>query len=361
MKQRATGGKETRVHPRKARIGVAASIGLVTVLVCAGLWSAWRPILGEPPNTQNRINLTLPTDVTLAELRVMTANVGNSDLQCFSHHFWGLCYNDVEQRLAKSIQGLQPDIVTLQEITHPSQCKGWEETNPDKVCYGFQTREPAYQVRRLLGDEYTIACEPRNHRDCVGVRTSAGSIQGCPLGGYCEDVGSLDVPLPECDAGFNVSAFTVVVYGQSVRVINGHPSKWQEVCRAHSIRQVFEPYDGQPPLASGKHNLIMGDFNMDPFRFSDTTTELWEQYVDLPGFGLPFSYHSGPAENWPPYDTFAFGPYRRVIDFVASDFAVGTCQVLGVSPGTQRIDGGRGMDHRAVYCVLEFVAEDVEY
>jgi len=361
VKQEAIGGKKTRVRTHEARIRVVIGINLVTVLICTGLWFAWRPILGEPPNFQNQTKPTLPRDVDVIELRVMTANVGNSDPRCYFHYSWGLCYQDVEQRLAESFRKLQPDIIALQEVTHPSQCEGWEEKNPSKVCYNFQMREPAYQVRRLLGDEYTIACEPRNHRDCVGVHTKAGFIQGCPLGGYCEDVGSSDAPLSQCDAGFTVFAVTIVVHGQPIRVINGHPpNRNVDTCRTHAIRQIFESYKGHPPLASGERNLIMGDLNMDPFRFSDTTTELWEQYVGLPGSSLPFSHHSGPAERWPPYDTIVVGPYRRVLDFVASDFAVGTCQVLGVSPGTQRIDGGKGTDHRAVYCTLEFAAEDAE-
>jgi len=361
--------EEKRTYSHIARINKAAVIGfankagklfknnfigLVAVLICTACWFAWRPIMGGSPGPQNFADTPYPTGVDVVKLRVMTANVGNSDLGCFAHYSWGLCYNDVEQRLAESIQELRPDIVTLQEITHPSQCEGWEETDPDKVCYGYQTHNPAYQARRLLGEGYTIACEPRNHRDCLGVHVEAGSIEGCPLGSYCEDIGTSDVPLPGCNGSFTISAFTTIVHDQPIRVVNGHPASRSERCRTDSIGQIFEPHDGQLPLVSGERNLIMGDLNMDPFRYSDTTTTLWGQFVGMPGSGLPFTYHSGPAEHWPPYDTFVLGLFHRVLDFVVSDFAAGSCQVLGVSPDTQRIDGGRGMDHRAVYCVLEF-------
>ena len=297
---------------------------------------------------------TFPPETELAEITVMTANVGNSDFDCREHYFWGLCFNDVEERLTRGIARIRPDVITMQEITDPAQCEGWHEADPDKVCYDYESRQPFRQVRRLLGPNYTIACESRNRWDCTAVHVEAGYIEGCPLGGHCDDVSTSDVPLPDCDAGFTVSAVTAVLNGVPIRVINGHPSGYEEICRAYAVQQIFETVDGRPPLANDECNLMMGDMNMDPFRQNDSAAQLWNLYTGTPDSGKPFVYHSGPVEHWPPYDTFYLGPFRRVLDFVVSDFAVGSCEVLGVTSGTERIDGGSGTDHRSLFCRLRF-------
>ena len=64
--------------------------------------------------------------------------------------------------------------------------------------------------------------------------------------------------------------------------------------------------------------------------------------------GKQLFYHSGISEKIPPNYTYFF-IIRRTLDIVVSNFAKGTCYVLGVSPGTKRLDGGSGTDHRALY------------
>jgi hypothetical protein len=70
------------------------------------------------------------------------------------------------------------------------------------------------------------------------------------------------------------------------------------------------------------------------------------------GEGKRFAYHSGPAEREPPYFTVDEVLFHLTLDHVASDFAQGTCQTLGMAPGTERLDGGKGTDHRALFCAL---------
>ncbi|MFA9404100.1 MAG: hypothetical protein ACERKY_13670, partial [Anaerolineales bacterium] len=66
---------------------------------------------------------------------------------------------------------------------------------------------------------------------------------------------------------------------------------------------------------------------------------------------------SGMAEHDPPYFTLKYPTFSRTYDHVVSNFLEGTTLVLGESPGTYRLDGGSGMDHRAVYGILNFEPE----
>jgi hypothetical protein len=178
------------------------------------------------------------------------------------------------------------------------------------------------------------------------------------LGKLCEGGAVTDVPRPGCDTGFTAFSAVVVTHDQRVTVVNAHLQNSSVECRERALRQVFEDIDGHPPLASGERILLLGDFNLDPFGSDDASTRLWHRYVDMPGKGKPFWYHSGPAERQPPHPTvsvFLLG--SKTVDFVVSNFAYGTCVTLGETPGTTRLDGGRGMDHRALFGELCFSAE----
>lgn len=290
-------------------------------------------------------------------IRVLTANVGNLSWGC-RRYLYNLCYNDVEERIASRIAYLQPDIIALQELTDPAQCEGFVERDSRKVCYKFQERVPFYQARRLVGQDYTIICDSRNRYECIAVHTSTGSIEGCEPGELCSSGAVTDIPYPGCDAGFTAFRAVVIVHGYQVTVVNAHLQSSNVECREWSLRQIFETTDGRSPLASGGRILLLGDFNLDPFRSYDASVELWQRYVGMPGEDRLFWYHSGPAERQPPYLT-AFIPLleSKTVDFVVSNFAYGTCTTLGETPDTTRLDGGRGMDHRALFGELCFAPE----
>jgi hypothetical protein len=65
--------------------------------------------------------------------------------------------------------------------------------------------------------------------------------------------------------------------------------------------------------------------------------------------GPGYACHSGTAEREAPFPMLGYLSYARTYDHVVSSFLQGVTQVLGESPGTARLDGGRGMDHMAVY------------
>jgi len=285
---------------------------------------------------------------------VLTANVGNSNWGCREYHF-NLCYSDVRQRINLEIARLQPDIIALQELTDQAQCEEFTEKTPQKECYRFWKKEPPDQARRLVGSDYTIVCDSRNRYECIAVSTSSGVIEGCGVGELCDQKIATDVPQAGCDTGFTASSVNAILHGQVITIVNAHLQSTSISCREWSLRQIFESVEGRLPLASGERVLLLGDFNLDPFRSSDASTYLWCNYVGMPGDGKPFWYHSGPVKRQPPYRTFSgplIGP--STVDFSVSNFAYGTSVTLGETETTNRLDGGSGMDHRALFGELCF-------
>lgn len=279
---------------------------------------------------------------------VMTVNVGNSDVDCKPYN-WKLCKKGIEQRLAENIQTVAPDIITLQEVLAPWQCEQTKETDPRKVCSETQV---VPQVRRLLGDDYTIVCEPTNQYECFGIRKEIGEIEGCTSGGLCYTARITPVP-DGCDKGFSISAVTVKLFnGTLFDLVNVHPPSFSEPCRAKMLLQAFLGDEGVPPILKNENVLIMGDFNMDPWRTKDDSSIAWQKVFEEGWKGKKYHYHSAIAEANPPLFTYVFVKHQT-LDLVLSNFAQGKCQVLGETPGTTRLDGGSGNDHRAVYGILE--------
>jgi endonuclease/exonuclease/phosphatase family metal-dependent hydrolase len=277
---------------------------------------------------------------------VLSANVGNLDLRCLPYYM-KLCRKDVESRLAKNIQELRPDIVAIQETLPDWMCDSWHVAVPGSVC---TTQAKVPQIRRLLGPDYTIVCEARNGFECIAVHVNAGDILGCETGELCE-TDRMDRQGEGCRWNVAIMAATVRVKGQIFDVVNAHPESRSAACRLASIRQIFEN-TGQPnSLVREEQVLLLGDFNLDPWREDDVSSQYWRKMVGQAA-GSEYAYHSGIAERQPPYPTLRYLSYLRTYDHVVSSFLNGTTRVLGVSPGTDRLDGGQGMDHRAVYGVL---------
>jgi len=324
---------------RSVLIGILAFLALA-----AGLY-AWQIGFIVHPFQWNGV----PPDHKLDQFSIMTVNVGNSDLRCASTK-WKLCRIDVEERLAKNLKQVKPDVIALQEMIAPWQCQGVQHPLGWHVCSIAQ--DPP-QARRLLGDDYSIVCEPNGQFECIAVHRQAGEIIGCPVGGLCYNART-PVPLPGCDAGFSISAVTVrLVNGSIFDVINVHPASFSTSCRAELLNRALEGDGTSPSIIQGEKVLIMGDFNTDPWRTHDQSTLVWTNIIEQGWSDRPLIYHSGIAEKNPPYYTLDFF-IKRTYDLVVSNFAEGVCQVLGETPNTQRLDGGVGNDHRAVYGVLTF-------
>ncbi len=274
----------------------------------------------------------------------MTVNVGNTSPLCWPY-FVKLCRRAVETRIARNLQALHPDLVGIQETLPPWMCENRRLTLPGSVCAGSPDHP---QVRRLVGPDYTIICERRNAFECIAVRTGAGGILGCEPGALCH-TNRFERQQEDCRHSVSIMAATVQIKGRTFDVVNAHAENRSPPCRLAAIQQVFE----SESLVRERKALIMGDFNLDPWREDDPSIRYWRQQIGLDS-ASGYVYHSGIAEREPPYPTLRYPFFTRTYDHVTSNFLTGTARVLGESPGTARLDGGWGMDHRAVYGQLLF-------
>lgn len=277
-------------------------------------------------------------------LSLLSANVGNTLLACEGYAF-KLCQVEVEERIAERIAELSPDVIALQEAVGLEQCAALDEEDPAFTCHDQHTyREPA-QVRRLVGKGYAVACADRDGYDCVAVKRSFGAIRGCDDDDDEPCLAETAPVVEGCDPGFSLSAVDIALEeGVSFRLVNAHPqSGFETACRAAQLEQLFDDLAGPGPT------LIAGDLNLDPFEDTDESVVVWDEHV---GEGKRFRYHSGEAEHRPPYPTSVNPLDTGVLDHVVSDFLEGSCVTLGEAPGSAPLDGGEGMDHRALRCGL---------
>lgn len=297
-----------------------------------------------------------------AELSLLVANVGNISPWCGTRAF-KLCQQAVEDRLAANIQNLRPDVAVLIEVLTPQQCDGTAAL-PYEVCF---TGHAESQVRRLLGPDYTITCADGVPWDCIAVRESVAHLAGCE-GGDCGSVLPV-VPVPEgCDAGFQVFGADLTLHGgRPLHLLAAHPDSQDAECRAVTLTHAFDA------LPLGVEVIVAGDLNLDPYRQDDASTAVWHQHV---GANRRFAYLSGIAEHDPPYFTLvpmhssALDPsgalpvaveladdrlLSQTLDHVVATRGIGgRCVTLGEASGSQRLDGGGGTDHRALWCSVQF-------
>jgi len=289
-------------------------------------------------------------------IRLLTVNVGNISFACRGPYNHKLCQKRVEENISNNIRALQPDVIFLQELLHPSQCDGWTELDRRKVGFDKNNQSVSNQARRLLGSSYTIYCASRMRpeighpigMECIGVHTNAGIIEGCQPGGLFYSSEGLDSPNPECNPEFIIMATMAKVRNITIKLINAHPHSRERRCRDNSLEQLFEKVKEAQNVKT--NTIIAGDFNFDPFHSVEKTPDIWKKNVGVFGSGKPFYYHSGIAEHVPPYPTASILVQKKTIDHVISNFAAGICSTLGEAPNTHRIDGGKGMDHRAIIC-----------
>ncbi len=310
----------------------------LTAIVLTFVWMA--ELLVSPNNGFEPPTISKPAAESFS---VINANVGNADPRC-AFQLLKLCRSDTEARLTENLAALRPEVAILQETLPDHLCDMSPLNDPGHVCV-WQYDEP--MVRRLLGPDYTIMCEEANLIECIGIRTDAGQIEGCDPGELCISDRVVEIP-DGCRTHLTVYAATVTVHSRTFDIVNAHPENRSAECRWHSLQQVFEG-----DLVQSEDVLIAGDLNLDPWLGDDVSTAYWNTWVG-PSETHAYHYHSGPAEVIPPHPTVRYPLFVRTLDHVASNFLEGSLVTLGEAPGTLRLDGGRGTDHRAIYGWLSF-------
>jgi hypothetical protein len=333
---------------------------------------------------------------------VLQANLGNINVTpgACNDQAVKLCLKPVEDRITERVRVLDPDVVLLQEVLPSLVCAppakdgdfGTPPTspslrNPQHLCNpAVAAMLPAVeQLDRLLPPEqYETRCndpliDPADPGrvippwDCIGVKRSAGRIAA-----FTSQPGTQPgaVEGQTCDNGFTVNLARLELGGRPLQVTSAHPDSGgaRDGCRAEKLGRMFAALGGdRPPVPT----VVSGDFNLDPYRTSDASTELWDRFVSADG-STPYGYRSGVAEADPPpfssnicglsqLDPTGLlvdgpqpptGPCASTLDHVAATADLpGTCDTLGEAPGdTGRLDGGGGTDHRGIACTLSFAA-----
>ncbi|HTM21466.1 MAG TPA: hypothetical protein VL172_13190 [Kofleriaceae bacterium] len=327
-------------------------------------------------------------------VRLLTYNIGNPNADEPLPYTLRLKDQAYEDYMGEQIRAMDADIVLHQEVLAPTRCEAVDEQDPARTCYDDANRPPP--IRRLLGDGYTIVCDQRQHVECIGVKTSFGTIEGVDPGGFVL-AGAETPPLPldecdwaagtcndtNCDGEATVSAVTIDTDFAPLRLVHAHPNAAGQdadgnvytgaPCRALQLQQAFEGLAGfgDAPLVADGATLMAGDFNMDPVRLaSDDEDALWQRNV---GDGQRFTDKTPIDENGVQHATRRAG-LGLAIDHVLIDGAraAGDCTVwgddfIGTDPGTLPLDQGfdwtlvpdgefyaNRLDHFAISCDLTY-------
>lgn len=290
------------------------------------------------------------------DLRVISYNIGNS----LKQDGYALRVRDAayEAFLGERIRAREADIVLLQEVLPPNQCETFTETNPARTC--SPALEPAAAAKRILGPDYSVACDANHHVECIGVRVDFGTIEGVAPGGFAlTGAETTELPGPpcdfikgecegngeNCDVESSVSTVLVQTATGPLRVIHGHPSAIGPTCLQKQLQQTFDFLDEHPAI-------VGGDWNFDPSRLRDVVaTAIWSNQV---GEGRRLRSHA-PHGHACRLGRTSVGQDAS-LDRVLSDFALGTCTTwakprLDDGYDFTTLDGGRA-DHYAVECDL---------
>jgi hypothetical protein len=349
-------------------------------------------------DTDSDADTDADTDPVGVDFTVLDYNVGNPD-SADPYYPLRMQSQAYEDHVAGVIQELAPAIVFLQEVLSAKTCEAFTETDPTKTCYEWTTRpRPA---ERLLGPDYSVVCDARDHVECVGVRIDFGTIEGLAPGEYVESGAETpELPLPSCDwaagectddlcdAESTVSAITVSTDAGPLRVAHLHPMAQVSAfvsgdpCRTEQLLQVFEGYvlDSEEPLVAGADRaLAIGDWNLGlevywwrtglGFGPSDAD-DVFDEYVNCDGCAF---FDRDPRDEWGDRYSTTSVAYEWMDDLglpIAIDHVVvsagidGACAVHddGGDPATERLDAyfpGLGelgederIDHYAITCDL---------
>lgn len=274
---------------------------------------------------------------------ILCVNLGNAEARYFNDRYKNkLASRLTEWRLRRRIRRLQPDIVVYQESIGRLEYLGRDPKHP--------------QIRRLLGRDYSIVTDKRSQFAGIAVLTRAGLILGCKQGQYKRN------PRTErqdnaCDHDFSAQAATIQLKdGFTFDLGAFHLHSTNADCRADSLLNTFNgnPAKKQPPLLHERNLLIAGDFNLDPWRQNDRSEQVFRDLLAGGWAGRSLEVHNRIGGDGLPELTSVFPFISRTIDIVASNFALGTLDTLGITPGTKRLDGGRGCDHYALFGRLEY-------
>ena len=242
----------------------------------------------------------------------------------------------------RRIHKLQPDIVVYQESIGCLEYAGKDPERP--------------QIRRLLGEDYSIVTDKRSQFDGIAVKISAGRILDCKPGHYLRNKNT-ERQGNACDKEFSSQVAVIQLNdGFTFDLTCFHLHSTNVECRVNTLFNMFigNPNKNKPALLHHRNILIAGDFNLDPWRQDDRSVQVFKEIFTRGWNGREVRFHNRIGKDALPELTSIFPFLSRTIDLAASNFATGSLDSLSVTPGTERLDGGEGCDHHALFGRLEY-------
>ena len=247
---------------------------------------------------------------------------------------------------------VRPDIVSFQEILGADDCASVpDDKRAGFACEGWSPGDPA-MVQQVLGEDYQVACNRGNDDQCLAVRRGFGTLRGCS--GYpCPDLAGQQIA--GCGGGARVGRAVIDrPSGESLTVVHLHATSGvkpeDERCRIAQLDQIFVDLGDGAPAASGERNVVLGDFNVDPYRgfASQPSARHFRTLVGIDGEPRRFTFLSPAGANAP-------GGYqgRSDIDHIISDRLRGDCWIAGLAGRPPVLADALYFDHRPVVCSLE--------
>ena len=274
---------------------------------------------------------------------ILSVNLGNAEIKYFEEKYKNKLVNrNVERRIMRRIRKLQPDIVVYQESIG---CLEYDGKDPERP-----------QIRRLLGKDYSIITDQRSQFDGMAVKVSAGCILGCKPGHYMRNKHT-ERQRNACDRDFSSQVAVIqLTDGFTFDLACFHLHSTNVECRVNTLFNMFigNPNKHKTALLHERNILIAGDFNLDPWRQDDHSVQVFKQITVRGWDGREIRFHNHLGQDRLPELTSVFPFLSRTIDLAASNFASGMLDTLGITPGTERLDGGKGCDHNVLFGRLEY-------
>jgi len=261
----------------------------------------------------------------------------------------GLAWREGIDAVAAFFAEVDPDVVVFQEIFWPGDCPGIPvEAQAGFACEGWAEGDPTV-AEAVLGPGWQVMCHVGKPDKCAAVHRRFGSFQGCDAD-FCLE-GMLGSTVTGCGKGARIGRGVIDrVGGGTLTLVNVHGSSGfgleEQGCRVAQFEQIFVDLGDGAPAASGEVNLVMGDFNTDPWRLTGDPSG--RRLLDFVGDGKGFHFvsESGPDAT-PTYAAFN-------IDHVVSDALTGSCWHAGVDEGHPAPFEAAYFDHRPAVCALQF-------
>jgi hypothetical protein len=307
----------------------------------------------EPPAPLSLTAVTFNTGTTESMGHDVPPDDGYGSQQSAISDTWygdGLAWSAVVEDTRTFFAATPADVVGFQEIFYSGECADIpSEAHEGFVCEDWQPGDPTVALT-ILPDGWQVACHIDKSDKCLAVRRGFGTIAGCD-GDLCLD-GLIGAEVDTCGSGSRVGrAVLELEVGGTLTVVNVHGSSGlgadDKECRLAQFQLVFDDLgDGSgEPAANGERNVIVGDFNTDPGRW--TASDASAAYLAEQASTTAFQFHTEVGPDAEP----TYGGIAN-IDHVLSDAFQGDCWTAGLSLEHPDVSSVVYLDHKPTVCAL---------